>query len=338
MDHRNIVVVGGSAGALQPLRTIVGALPGDFPATMFVVIHVSPRSESVLPQLLSHWGPIPAVHAVDGEPIRGGRIYVAPPDHHLMVYPQHVRVVRGPKENRHRPAIDPLFRSAARSYGDGVIGVLLSGALDDGSVGLAVIKEAGGAVVVQDPDDASTPSMPRSALQHVEPDHLLRSDDIPRVLVELARARGSAPARLDIGDRALPEPGGDVDRPAVFSCPDCGGVLVERDEAGVRSFKCTVGHSLSDQSLLEGQQETFETALWAAMRALEERAALLRNLERRMRGKSPSSAAHFETQAREAERRAGLVRQALNWMPDVRAERSTAEAGAAGDGNRSDPS
>jgi two-component system chemotaxis response regulator CheB len=329
MEGRDVVVVGGSAGALQPLRAIVGSLPHDFAATIFVVIHVSPRGESVLPQLLTQWGPLPAVHAVDGQTIRPGHIYVAPPDQHLLVYPEHVRVIQGAKENRHRPAIDPLFRSAARSYGARVVGVLLSGALDDGSAGLAVIKQAGGAVVVQDPDDALTPSMPRNALQHVEPDHRVRAAQIAQVLVGLMAEHRREVQRASTRDQSLPEPGGELDGKAVYSCPDCGGVLVERDDGGVPNFKCTVGHSLSEQSLLEGQQDTFESARWAALRALEERASLLRRLERGMRG---PAAAHFDVQAREAERRAGLVRRALAGNPREQLQRAT--SGAAGNGNR----
>jgi len=327
MKRRDVVVVGGSAGALQPLRSIVHSLPRDLPAALFVVIHVPPHSESVLPQLLTTWGKLPALHAVDGELIKAAHIYVAPPDHHLLVYPSHVRVIRGPKENRHRPAIDPLFRSAAGAYGERVIGVLLSGALSDGSAGLAVVKQAGGIAVVQDPEEALTPAMPRNALERVRADHLCRAEEIGPLLsrlVDVERPVVPVEAPPVVASEALPEPGGEVNGRAVYSCPDCGGVLVEGTEGGAPKFRCTVGHQLTEQSLIDGQQETLESALWAALRALEERASLLRSIGRRMRGVALSTAKHFDAQAREAERRAGLVRQALSATPEPGPERAAA--------------
>jgi two-component system, chemotaxis family, protein-glutamate methylesterase/glutaminase len=309
---RDIVVIGGSAGSLDVLNTIARGLPPDLPATLFVVMHTAPQAESLLPELLSRRGALPAVHAVDGEPIAPGRIYVAPPDHHLLVYPHHVRVTRGPKENRHRPAVDPLFRSAARAYGKRVIGVVVSGSLDDGTAGLGAVKQAGGLALVQDPDEAVARGMPTNALKHVTVDRIVRAHEVAPVIVAeaLAPAMPEPPTIPVAPDQEGPDAGEPSGERAVYSCPECGGVLMETREGGVHRFRCNVGHALSEESLLDGQQSTLEYALWEALRVLGERAALLRRLGSRTRGSAPT-AAHFDAQAADAERRAGLVRQAL---------------------------
>ena len=178
MPGRDIHVIGASAGGVETLAELVRALPADLPASLFVVLHLPPHAISVLPQILSRSGPLPAAHARDREPIGRGRIYVAPPDHHLLIHRDHVRVVRGPRENNCRPAVDPPFRSAARSYGRRVVGVILSGVLDDGTAGLAAIRQRGGVAVVQDPDEARFSGMPTSALELVGADHRLRLADI----------------------------------------------------------------------------------------------------------------------------------------------------------------
>jgi two-component system, chemotaxis family, protein-glutamate methylesterase/glutaminase len=322
---RDIAVIGGSAGSLDVLCTIARGLPADLPATLFVVMHTSPQGESLLPELLSRRSALPAVHAVDGEPIVPGRIYVAPPDHHLLVYPHHLRVTRGPKENRHRPAVDPLFRSAARAYGKRVIGVVVSGGLDDGTAGLGAVKQAGGLTLVQDPEEAVARGMPSHAIKHVAVDRIVRAHEIaPAIVAEaLAPAAPEPPAIPIAPDEPGPEAGEPSGERAVYSCPDCGGVLVESREGGVQRFRCNVGHALSPESLLDGQQATLEYALWEALRVLGERAALLRRLGSRTRG-SASTAAHFDEQAADAERRAGLVRQALM---DMTAARDKKQAG-----------
>jgi len=309
---RDIAVIGGSAGSLDVLSTIARGLPGDLPATLFVVMHTSPQGESLLPELLSRRSALPAVHAIDGEPIVPGRIYVAPPDHHLLVYPHHVRVTRGPKENRHRPAVDPLFRSAARAYGKRVIGVVVSGGLDDGTAGLGAVKQAGGLALVQDPEEAVARGMPSHAIKHVAVDRIVRAHEIaPAIVAEaLAPVSPELPPVPIAPDQPGPEPGEPSGERSVYSCPDCGGVLVESREGGLHRFRCNVGHALSPESLLEGQQSTLEYALWEALRVLGERAVLLRRLGARTRG-SPATSAHFDDQAADAERRAGLVRQAL---------------------------
>jgi two-component system chemotaxis response regulator CheB len=185
---RDIIVIGASAGGVEALRTLVRGLPRDLPAAVFIVLHVPPEGTSVLPALLSKVGPLAARHppSEGGAPIERGGIYVAPPDRHMVLEKDRVRVVLSSPEHHHRPAVDPLFRSAARHHGPHVIGVVLTGALDDGTAGLAVVKSEGGVTVVQDPDEALFASMPRSALQHVEVDHCVPVAEIPGLLARLA--------------------------------------------------------------------------------------------------------------------------------------------------------
>ena len=187
MRTRDLVVVGASAGGVEALRELVRGLPADFPAAIFVVVHIPTNSPSMLPHILSRSGLLPAAHATDGEPIKRGRIYVAPPNHHLLVKPGAAWVMYGPKENDHRPAIDPLFRTAARSYRNRVVGVVLSGNLNDGSRGLSLVKELGGLAVVQEPDDARYPGMPAAAIELVDVDHVLPITALADLLVRLTR-------------------------------------------------------------------------------------------------------------------------------------------------------
>ncbi len=191
MLGHDVIVVGASAGGVEALRGLVGSLPIDLPAAVFLVLHIPAQSPSLLPEILSRSGPLRALHPTNGEVIQHGLIYVAPPDHHLLLEDGFVRVVRGPRENRHRPAIDPLFRSAARAYGSRVVGVILTGSLDDGTAGLLAIKRRGGVAIVQDPDDALYSSMPRSALAHVDVDHVLVLSEIGPVLARLTREQAA---------------------------------------------------------------------------------------------------------------------------------------------------
>jgi two-component system chemotaxis response regulator CheB len=186
MFKHDIVVIGASAGGVLALKELVQGFPAELPVAVFIVIHTSPKYPSYLPEILQKSGNLPAVHALDGAPIELGHIYVAPPDRHLLVKPESMRVVFGPKENKFRPAIDPLFRTASIAYGKRVVGVVLSGALSDGTAGLIEIKEQGGVAIVQDPKQAFVPSMPQSAIKHVAVDHILPITDIARVLVDLA--------------------------------------------------------------------------------------------------------------------------------------------------------
>jgi len=186
MLRHDIIVIGGSAGAIAALIQLVQGFPCDLPAAVFIVVHTSPNFPSLLPQILQRSGSLPAIHPEDGDRIEPGRIYVAPPDHHLLVKRDYIRVVFGPKENKFRPAIDPLFRTAAHAYGKRVVGIVLSGLLHDGTAGLIEIKERGGMAIVQDPQEAAVPCMPQSAIKHVAVDHILSSADMAHVLFELS--------------------------------------------------------------------------------------------------------------------------------------------------------
>lgn len=319
----DIIVVGASAGGVEALRSIVADLPGDLPAAIFVALHVPAVAYSVLPAILQRAGNLPAVHGEDGDEIERGRIYVAPPDHHLLIQPGFMRVNRGPKENGYRPAIDPMFRTAALTYGSRVVGVILSGVLDDGTAGLAAIKSHGGRALVQDPEEALYPMMPQSAIDASEPDLVLPTAEIASELARLAREQ--VPATMaPAGDPLLNEEEFiEIDRaasdrpqagtPSGFVCPDCGGALWEsEDDTGLWLFRCRTGHGYSVETLLAGQTETVETALCAALRALEERAAMARRMAARFRRRgSRISAGRFERQADAAVQQALLIRESL---------------------------
>jgi two-component system chemotaxis response regulator CheB len=322
MADRDVVVVGASAGGVEALTNLVAALPADLPASLFVVLHVPATGTSALPDILARNGPLPASHAKDGEPIEQRRIYVAPPDHHLLLRGDHVHLARGPRENGHRPAVDPLFRSAAREHASRVVGIVLSGALDDGTAGLLAIKARGGVAVVQEPEDALYPAMPDNAIAHVEVDHVLPAAAIAGMLARLAAepaTEPSSPANDELKVEVEMEgfsiealEGNHPGRPSAFSCPDCNGVLWEIQDGGLVRFRCRVGHAWSPESLLTQQSEALEGALWVALRSLEERAALARKLAEPARRRGHRiTASRFQEQAQEAQQAARLVRQLL---------------------------
>lgn len=324
MAERNIVVVGCSVGGVEALQTLVRGLPENLPAAVFVVLHLAPQSTSVLPKILSRAGKLPAAHGVDGEPVRLGRIYVAPPDHHLLLENGHVRVTRGPKENRHRPAVDPLFRSAARWYGPRVIGVVLTGSLDDGAAGLWSVKQRGGIAIVQDPEDAFCGDMPRSAMEITKVDYVEPVERIPALLRELVSqkvaAGNGAGKSSDIAketrsaelDMSAVE---DVNRPGVpsqFACPECGGVLWEMDHEAMLRFRCRVGHAYTASSLHVEQSEAVEGAIWAAMRALEEGASLARRMaETAEKSRHPRLATRFRDREKNKMDQAEVLRRLI---------------------------
>ena len=315
-----VAAVGASAGGVEALRSLVATLPSDFHAALLVVLHVSEAGTSVLPDILRRAGTLPAETALDGEPLLHGRIYVAPPGCHLLVDGGTVRLSRGPRENGHRPAIDPLFRSVADAFGPRAAGVVLSGMLDDGTDGLHRIKQQGGAALVQDPDTALYPGMPQSAASRVAVDALL---PLPEIAPALARLAGAA--SNDTGGDPVPDtdPSSVPARPTNghstrFTCPDCGGVLFEYDAGPVDRFACSVGHAYSLESLVDGQARQVEHALWAAVRILEDRAVLLRRMVRYSHESGRESAStHFGQRAGELTAQAELIRTAL--------ERSDAE-------------
>lgn len=281
MPGHDIVVLGASAGGVELLLDLAPELPPRLPAAVFVVVHAAPGFLSPLPSLLTERGPLPAVHPLHGDAIVPGRIYVAPPDLQLQLGPGHVQVVRGPKENGHRPAVDALFRSAARSFGPRVVGVVLSGYQDCGTAGLLSVKARGGVAVVQDPDTAVAPEMPRSALRRVDVDHVVKPVELPGLLARLvgepvAQGAGPPPAPLELealeGDRA--------GLPAEVVCPACHGVLTESQVGEFKDYRCHEGHAFTLQSLAREQGDEMERALWAAARSLDEGAALADRLAR----------------------------------------------------------
>ncbi len=304
MPVRDLIVLGSSAGGVEALRVVLAGLPVDLAAAVCIVQHVSPASPSVLPQILTRTGPLPATHAIHGEPIRQGRIYVAPPDRHLLVRDGVLELSRDARENGNRPSIDVLFRSAAAASGSRVIGVILTGTLDDGTAGLLAIKHAGGMTLVQDPATAAYPSMPASALEIVKPD---RSLPLAEIGPHLASAAGG-PAPASRGVKIVSTD----DVPAPLVCPDCGGVMKETFDDNLVQFRCHTGHVYSPQSVLAGQAEAVERALWSAVRALEESAAVARRLADRARdAEHAERAARYHEQRLAAEEHARLLRDLL---------------------------
>ena len=304
---RDITVIGASAGGLPALREIFRALPADYPAAIFVVMHLAPESPPVLHQILDRAGPIPVRLARHGDPIRRGQALVAPPDHHLVLERDAVLVSHGPRENRHRPSIDVLFRSAAVAFASRVCGVVLSGMLDDGSAGLWAIKRRDGLAVVQDPADAEYPDMPRNAIETVQVDHVLPLREIPGRLVAVAGE--PVVASIDAVPRAMAqevlmasedkvdmEQLDQLGRRVPFTCPECGGALWELHDGGLQRFRCHVGHAYSIQTLATEQTSRVEAALWAALRSLEEHERLARRMasDAGRRGNLRSASAYGE--------------------------------------------
>jgi two-component system, chemotaxis family, protein-glutamate methylesterase/glutaminase len=326
LGQRDIIVIGGSAGSVEAGRSLVRGLPRDLAAAVFFVLHVPPYRPSGLPAILSAVGPLEAHHACDGESIRSGRIYVAPPDHHMMIESGRVLVRRGPKENRSRPAIDALFRSAAYGYGPRVIGVLLSGMLDDGVSGLWSIKRLGGLTMVQSPEDAQHPDMPRNALAQVQIDVVSPAAELGLLL---ARAAGQpVPEPCDLDATELERLGVEVDIAAQagafdkgvadwgdiapFTCPDCHGALVRLEEGTMLRFRCRTGHAFTPSSLLAGITDAVEATLWQSMRALDEQTLILEHMAKHFRSAGhEKTAERFARRAETSKERAQLVHDSL---------------------------
>lgn len=327
MATRNLVVIGASAGGIEALINVVGGLPADFAAAVFVIVHIHPEARSVLPDILQRRGQLPAQHAQDGLPYLEGRIYVAPPDRHLQIRDGIMRVHPGPRENNYRPAIDPLFRSASVVQDAHIIGIVLSGTLDDGTAGLSAIKRRGGLAIVQDPNDAVFDGMPRSALEKVAVDHCVPAAAMGSLLVDLLTgpwpkaAAGVPPlsleelsleARLTTLEKYPLHSDERAGTISAFACPDCHGTLWELSDADVVRYRCRVGHAYSVDSLLAGQGRALEDALWIALRSLEEKAALHRRLiERFAQRGNRLTVDRYEEQAREAEEQAENIRKLI---------------------------
>jgi two-component system chemotaxis response regulator CheB len=326
-----IVVIGGSAGALEALKIILPMLPQDFPSAILIVTHIGSQ-KSIIPDILGRCCAMPVRHATDGEPIIPGRVLIAPPDEHLTAVARdgrvYVRLLHGPRENHCRPAIDPLFRSAATAFLADTIGVLLSGYLDDGTVGLQAIKACGGMVLVQDPFDSKAMDMPASALQHVDVDRVLRVSDIASSLVELATAnvwpgtRGrdnSVPAVPNwIGvENRITSRDSDMDdleqigKPSSLTCPECSGALWEVGHAPIR-YRCHTGHAFTAKVLETLQRDAVEDAIWGAVRALHEQQRLFSKLsEKERQSGQMERAAEYEAKATQAREHSQTLREVL---------------------------
>ncbi len=289
MPKRDIIVIGASAGGVYALKDLVSSLPGDFSAAIFVVQHLSPNTKSFLPEILSKAGKLPVGHPADGESIQMGRIYIAPPDHHLLIEQDRVVVKKGPKENRFRPSIDALFRSAAYTYGPRVIGVVLTGLLNDGTSGMWSVKRMGGISIIQQPEDAMYPSMPGNVLEYVDVDHSVPMSEMGNLLSQLTAEAASDVPQLsqeewhrlesevkiasqenafDVGVMKLGEL-------TPFTCPECSGVLVSFKEGKLIRYRCHTGHAFTASTLLAEVTKEVEDTLWSAVRGLEETIMLL---------------------------------------------------------------
>ena len=342
---RDIIVLGASAGGLDALKRIVHGLPRDLPAALFVVLHIGANRRSELAAILSAAGPLPAIWAEDGAPIEPGRIHVAPPDHHLLIEPGRLRLSRGPRENRTRPAADPLFRSAALAYGPRVAGVVLSGTLGDGTAGLAEIKRRGGVSVVQDPRDAAFPGMPLSALRHTRVDYRATAAEMAGLLARLACGQ-PPPARLRReaeGPRPATQPapvqeetmtgGYELKPPAALTCPLCGGAVAQTSEDSLPYFTCHIGHRFAAADMDEAQFRELEKALEVALRVLNERRALCYRMAMAARGRAAvHTAGLWDSAAREAEERAEVLRRFVEkgWLRPDPDEPAEAPGGAIG--------
>jgi two-component system chemotaxis response regulator CheB len=314
-----IVAIGASAGGVESLREVVGGLSPDFPGSVFVVLHVPPYQPSALPNILNTSGPLRACHPKDGERIQRGRIYVAPPDHHLLIDDaSRITVKKGPKENRFRPSIDALFRSVAYSFGSRAIGVVLSGALDDGTSGLWNIKRLGGISVVQQPNNARFESMPLSALEQVDIDYTLAAAEIGPLLGRLAMTEREPLKKQDTAllkrlrlEVDIASEGGAFQKGIMdwgeltpFTCPECHGVLVKLKDGSMSRYRCHTGHAYSDSALLEDVMASTSELLWQVMRSMEEAVMLLEHIGQHMIEEGATERAEaFNAKARELEAR-----------------------------------
>jgi two-component system chemotaxis response regulator CheB len=312
----HVIGVAASAGGVEALRRLVGALPSGLDVAVCVVLHIPATGRSLLAPILERDSALKTVLAEDGMRLRAGTIYVAPADHHLLVRADAIELSRGPKENGVRPAADPMFRSLARSWGDAAIAVVLSGALDDGAAGALAVAQAGGRVVVQEPADALVPGMPKATISVTTPDAVVPIDEIGETLRRLVGAPVPNPGR-ESPVHAAPDPD-EMERgpnrpegPASgFTCPECSGAIWEIREGELVRYRCRVGHTYSEDAMVEAQGNAVEAALWAALEVLEERGELLRRIADRME-QLPKSERRFREGAREADERASVLRRVL---------------------------
>lgn len=322
MSNRDLVVIGGSAGAMQPLKEILRALPPDLPAAVAIVLHVPATSTGIFATVAGAATALPVSHAEDGDLVQPGHVYLAPPDRHLLLLDGRIRLGKGPRENLVRPAIDPLFRSVALSGGPRAIGVILSGKLNDGASGLAAIKACGGIALVQTPQDAEASDMPLAALEASPVDLSAPAAELASAIVRYAseapgKARPPPPAlRLEVeiaaGASVNPKEIAKYASPVGFTCPDCGGVLSEMDGERPIRFRCQVGHAYTGRAALQKQEGEVDEAMRVALRIIEERAELVDRMGRDARKAGRQGMAEmYDERAREYRRYAESLREAV---------------------------
>lgn len=319
MAKRNIIVIGASAGGVYALRDFVSLLPPDFPASIFIVQHISPHSPSYLTNILNTAGPLKAVHPRDGELIQPGHIYVAPPDHHILVEYDQIIVKKGPKENRFRPSIDALFRSAAYSYGPRVIGIILTGMLDDGTSGMWSVKRLGGVCIIQEPQEALYDSMPNSVLEYVDVDYSLPIAQLVPLVCELIQEtvtekiqlsqeeqdRLATEVNIAAQDNAFEMGILQMGELTPLTCPECNGSLISIKEGKLIRYRCHTGHAFTASSLLAEVSKSVEDSFWKAVRSLEESVILLEQSGKQFaEGGNQTAAEQFLGKASEARERA----------------------------------
>jgi two-component system, chemotaxis family, protein-glutamate methylesterase/glutaminase len=319
-SKKDIVAIGGSAGSGAVLRKIVGGLPGDLPASIFISTHIPPNGAGFLSDILSSNAHLPVSQAIDGQPIERGRIYVAAPDRHMLLLGDTIRLGLGPRENMARPSIDPLFRSAALTFGSRCVGVVLTGMLNDGASGLAAIKARGGTAVVQHPLDAEADQMPLAALEATEVDYVASADDLAGTLREVigSDAGPSHPAsdalRLEVEIAAGARLGSahllDLAEPSALSCPECQGVLSEIRDSRPLRYRCQIGHGFTAE-FLASRIDDVDEAIRVAMRIMEERVTLVERMARDARDNGRAAVAElYESRAEEYHRYATTLRDA----------------------------
>lgn len=325
MTSSKIIAVGASAGGVAALRQLVAELPAELPAALLVVLHIGAH-KSDLAALLNTAGPLVAKVAEDGERVLDGHIYVAPPDQHLLVAGNKVRLGRGPKVNWARPAIDPLFRSAAAHYGPDVIGVILTGRLNDGTLGLLEIKRCGGIAIAQHPADAAYPEMPRSAASHVALDHCVPLAQLPKLLVKLLTSMDGkdaampiTPSQPDVATGPEMTDGATFDHPVTITCPDCGGALRQSRVGSIIKYDCHIGHSYTAEVMANAQFDELEKTMRSAVRFLNERAEFC--LQMAESGATNSDPSEWQAASKQALDRAYKLRDLVeqDWItPDDR--------------------
>ena len=334
MSNRNVIGIGASAGGIEALLELVKRLPADLPATVLVTLHLAPHFRSSLDDIVARAGPLPAHFAADGQACRAGAVYIAPPDRHLLLDGERLRLGSGPRENNSRPAIDPMMRSIAACCGARAIGVVLTGTLGDGASGLYAIAQCGGLTLVQDPHDAAFPEMPLNALKKVSPHFVLPIAEMAAQLAELSHRPAGEPIavpgnitfEVDIARGAARDPQAKMDqmdqigRRSLLACPDCHGVMWEIDEGELTRYRCHAGHAYTAELLSLALDEGLRRALASAERALEERVSLTRNLHRQADERQHRAlAADWAVRAAEAEKELDTLRGAIARVEELKA-------------------